>query len=88
MRRSTKGSFGRPSSVSLPSAKDALVVSRNDAHDVVAGCLDRAIIQISKGETIDPSLWAIVDGVLRSSSGENGKLVCRCYSMYAGLTLN
>lgn len=42
---------------------------------LVAGCLDRAIVQTSAGETIDSSLATIVDGVLRSSSGENGKLV-------------
>ena len=40
-----------------------------------AGCLDRAILQTSEGQKIDPKLWTIVDGVLRSSSRENGKLV-------------
>lgn len=43
--------------------------------DMLAGCLDRAIKQTQKGEKIDPKLSSIVDSVLRSSTGENGKLV-------------
>ena len=43
--------------------------------EVLAGCLDRAIMQTTAGEAIDPSLATIVDGVMRGSSGENGKLV-------------
>ncbi|WVR08800.1 hypothetical protein IAU60_005858 [Kwoniella sp. DSM 27419] len=41
---------------------------------VIAGCLDRAIEQTARGEKIDPALGNIVDTVLRSTSGENGKL--------------
>ncbi|WWC92551.1 uncharacterized protein L201_007510 [Kwoniella dendrophila CBS 6074] len=41
---------------------------------IISGCLDRAIEQTSKGEKIDPALSNIVDSVLRSTSGENGKL--------------
>jgi len=33
------------------------------------------INQVSDGETIDANLWAVVDGVLRGNTGENGKLV-------------
>ncbi len=42
---------------------------------IIAGCLDRAIQQTAAGETMSPKLSAIVDGVLRSGSSENGKLV-------------
>ncbi|OCF35997.1 26S proteasome regulatory subunit N2 [Kwoniella heveanensis BCC8398] len=41
---------------------------------IIAGCLDRAIEQTARGEKIDPALGNIVDTVLRSTSGENGKL--------------
>ncbi|WWC64974.1 uncharacterized protein I303_107588 [Kwoniella dejecticola CBS 10117] len=41
---------------------------------IISGCLDRAIDQTSRDERIDPALSNIVDGVLRSTSGENGKL--------------
>ncbi|WWD20908.1 hypothetical protein CI109_105386 [Kwoniella shandongensis] len=41
---------------------------------IIAGCLDRAIDQTNRGEKIDPNLGQIVDSVLRSTSGENGKL--------------
>ena len=44
-----------------------------------AGCLDRAIGFASKEDSasIEPSLWAIVNGVLGSSTRENAKLVRR-----------
>ncbi|WWD07181.1 hypothetical protein V865_005278 [Kwoniella europaea PYCC6329] len=41
---------------------------------IISGCLDRAIEQTSRGEKIDTALSNIVDSVLRSTSGENGKL--------------
>lgn len=41
----------------------------------VAGCLDQAIDKTQKGEDIPADLQSIVDSVLRSSSGENAKLV-------------
>ena len=45
-------------------------------------------MQVSEGETIDPSLWAIVDGVLRSSTGENSKLVRQLLLRFRRLMAN
>ncbi|ORY27990.1 endopeptidase [Naematelia encephala] len=41
---------------------------------IIAGCLDRAIAETNAGQPLDRGLAAIVDGVLHSSTGENGKL--------------
>lgn len=41
----------------------------------VAGCLDQAIDKTQRGEDIPADLQSIVDSVLRSSTGENAKLV-------------
>jgi 26S proteasome regulatory subunit N2 len=43
--------------------------------DAVAGCLDRAITMTNRGEKVEGGLHAVVDGVMRSSTGDNGKLV-------------
>jgi 26S proteasome regulatory subunit N2 len=51
---------------------------RKDAKqqaDSAAGCLDRAITMTNRGEKVEGGLHAVVDGVMRSSTGDNGKLV-------------
>lgn len=42
---------------------------------IIAGCIDRAITDTEKGQTVDPRLEEIVEGVIRQGSSEGAKLV-------------